>query len=280
MIHKVSITIFHDGNDLSWPDIEKFSQGWNERHSSLLQNVMDINFTIALDKEQAEYTEFMEWLSQFSMKENIIYESNAFILYEQEDYQRADFIQLSGVRPPDGFLVNGGQAFGDGETCEVCGYTDPWPMVQRERLIIDERRLDKEDKAIHFFNLDNGGLLISKKAIDLLFTKYGKGLSLKTVVGLNGQDSELYFQAGADRVILSPDLEKTKLSGYICPKCGVVHGEFQSALYFKKGDVGDLDVFSRHPNHCAMLFFRKGMVDLLEQHGIPGFSMDLPVYIS
>lgn len=274
-----TLTIYQEDNPRTWTEIERFSRVWNEQHSSKMENVMNIHFTIGFEKDTAEHKAFLEWLHDPSRKEKIHYETHDLLTYEAADLEKADLLHLLGQRAPDGSIVNEETAFGAPMRCGTCGYEDPWSVPQLQPLVIDPSRLAAAGEEGSFFNLANGGLLLSKRAVDVLRESNVKGISFEGVMDTDGKRTDAYFQVLAEKVILFPDKRRTELEGTICPECGTVHGRIRSALFFSAGDIGGLDAFSMHPNHYAMIFFRKEMVDRWERAGVRGFLLDMPAYI-
>jgi len=280
MKKEITLTLYNDANKQNWDSLLKLKQDWNLNHSSKLENIMDIHMTIGFMEDSVEHLEFMKLLTQRPTDEKYEYDLYNFITYEESDYQNADFIYLSGQRSLEGFIINQDKAFGEPVKCKLCGYIDPWSIPQLDQLVIDENIAEQwQGKKGGFFNLDNGGLLVGKNVIDY-FKEYNvKGIVLKEVLNKNNQPSENYFQLQAEKAVVMPGLSQTAITGYICPQCGVVHGQLKSALFFSKGEIKDLGVFSMHPNHCALMYFERKIVDTLKFKNISTFSMERPAYL-
>ena len=265
-----TITLFKHEQPVEavWREVVSFVTAWNQYHMPQFTEAMGFMWHINFDNNTIGTMELLlQQLKELKHKSNIVYHLSSRGFLEDEDYQRADFIQITGVMhgtQSQPFLLNPDEAVATSSPCKSCGWQDAFDTVQQAAFVIDETLLDKPiDNEAPIANtgwdlveLPTGHMLVSQRLSELLEHHRVDGYQLFEVINAaTGRPSKRMFQIVATKVVLTPCMEHSRIEGApFCASCGAAHGDLEGYFWIRDDWVGDEAVISRHPSGAVMIY--------------------------
>lgn len=281
MKHTLQIDFYKDDqvDDQSIEKLTTFINQWNNVHKSQFVDIIGTGWNILLEKEKdaKELAHLLKEINHLKKEHDIVWEKYEDKLYEQSDFNNADWILLFGKGVPEEFFLNERKAMSNPKKCLVCGSQRDNSREQIEPFIIDENYLYKDQKGNiyqHSWDIVNStyGLLVSKRVIEIFENYKVKGYILKEVISKQtGTVSKVMFQLYAQKAIIVPCLEHTTITGKgVCPSCGKYHGQIESELFIRSEWIGDDEIFTTAPSKRDKFHFSNRIYHLLKSHKING----------
>jgi hypothetical protein len=278
----------------AWKEIVDFAENWNKERGGKLSNAMNIMLSLTFaDETDPELDDFIDRLRAIERRHQIRYSARAEAQFDETDYRNADFVEIQGVGLTfsDGrhLVLNEDQALGAPVACPTCGWVDVFDKPQNRPFVIDEALLDASPEGEQqpsggwdCVNLPNGHKLVSRRFVSSLETHDVHGFEcLEVLEHGTGRPSRRMVQLLARRAIpaLKP-IGKWRAELAICQTCGAARQIGTEAHENKicsppdycveRDQIGDDEIFSRHPGRGAMLHISGRAYAELKRAGVDG----------
>jgi hypothetical protein len=270
-----------------WAELVRLTGAWNRGGTRKFEPVMDFMWHINFDAaSRAELDTLLAQLETLKRERGAAFHLASRNTLEEEDYAAADFIEILGTdlgSPDRPFVRNQEAAFAPGAPCPVCGAQDAFDVEQREPLAIDLSLLESGTAADgtpapaggwDLVNVVNGDKIVSARVVSLLEAEGVRGYALRAVMdGSTGRPTERAFQIAAERAVLTPCPEHSRVEGEpFCPACGTAYGALDGYFWVRSDQVDGVEVVSRHPRKGAMLYVSRRVYERLRDAGMNGLQ--------
>ncbi len=264
-------------SDAAWQAILHFITEWNNAHVPKFTPVADFMWHVNFDTDMMDSMESLtSQLETLKQKAHITYHEASRSILEDDDYARADFIQIVGVHfdsLPNPFVLNMDEAILPATPCSECGYQDIFDSEQQAAFVIDENLLNSSienespegEGGWDLIELPTGQTLVSNRVAEFLESNGVKGYKIVEVInGDTDRASERIFQLVATRSVLNPCMEHSRIKGEpFCPICGAAHGDLEEYFWIRKDWLSGNEIVSRHPNGSTMIYVSRRIYQLL-----------------
>lgn len=268
----------------AWNAASDLCAAWNAQATPVLTQHLEFMWVGSFDEaEKDEFDAFVGQLDGLTARFGVVYHTAVRTHLEESDYAQAEFIQILGVgldsetRP---FLLNEVEALGAPEPCPECGSQSIFDIPQVASYHINKTLLDADavnqqlqDKAgWDLVNLPNGQLLVSYRFCEVLEDMGARGYKLMTVTsGTPPRPSERMFQFIAERIVLMPCLDHTRILGQPpCPICGVARGTRETYFWVRSDWIGKDEIVSNVRTGTSLIYVSRRLYDAINSAGLNG----------
>ncbi len=279
-----------------WQSINKFMKEWNINNKPKFKLIFGFWTILFEEKDQYKHQEFLDRIIELQKSYDVVYNSVIHKEYDEDDFLNADFLNFCGVAlnetERNQLISNIKDIFTTEKGCSQCGESLSRYREQTGDLIINEElcngeawkkeELEQSPKAgWDIVNIDQGGVIVSKKFVDILRQENAQGYEVRDVISLQtGQISKKYYQLMASQAVLVPCLEHTLFEGgTVCPGCGISLGSPRSEFFYENTKVEDLDFFSDDRRRTASIYISQRIYRALKDNKVEGLYVFNPVYI-